>query len=404
MMPTPPAGDQGFLKHLNRSAVLDLLRREGGLSRADLAARTGRTKVTVGSVVHDLLTEGWVHEGELQQSTVGRPGRQLHLNAQRHVLLGAEIGVLGSRVVACTLTGHVLARTLTTTPTGDPDSAASDLARLLHDLIGHPDVTGRQVLGLGVALPGPVDLSGETLLHAPNLGWTRLRFLDRLASHLHGADLPELGRVRVLENEANAAAFGEAYLPLGPEAAGQGGLLAYLSLGTGVGAGLVEGGRRVLRGAHGLAGELGHTIIQPGGLYCHCGNRGCVETLLGGWAIRASLGLNALEPLDASLLPRVREAAVQVTLNRAGEALGLLLVNLHHTLNPSDIVIGGALTRLGGPLMDTALDFFTAHLARRSGDTPPVRVDVRPDSLYLPARGAAAQVLERAINAPEMAA
>ncbi|THF86675.1 ROK family protein [Deinococcus sp. KSM4-11] len=398
MTPTLPAGDQGFLKHLNRSAVLDLLRREGGLSRADLAARTGRTKVTVGSVVQELLTEGWLHEGGLHQATVGRPGRQLHLNARQHVMFGAEVGVLGTRVIACTLTGHVLARALTTTPTGDPDSAARDLARLLHGLLAHPDVSGRQVLGLGVALPGPVDQSGE-LVHAPNLGWTRLRFLDRLASHL-----PGLGGVRVLENEANAAAFGEAYLPDRPGAAAQGGLLAYLSLGTGVGAGLVEGGRRVLRGAHGLAGELGHTVIQPGGLYCHCGNRGCVETLLGGWAIRASLGLNALEPLDIALLPRVREAAVQVTLSRAGEALGLLLVNLHHTLNPSDIVIGGALTRLGGPLMDTALDFFTAHLARRSGDTPPVRVEVRPDSLYLPARGAAAQVLERAINAPEVAA
>lgn len=404
MTPTLPAGDQGYLKHLNRAAVLETLRVEGGLSRADLAARTGRTKVTVGSVVHDLLAEGWLHEGGLQQGTLGRPGRQLHLSPHHHVLLGAEVGVLGIRAVACTLTGQPLAHASTATPTGDPDSAARDLARLLRDLLAHPDVTGRQPLGLGVALPGPVALDGTTLLYAPNLGWTGLPFLDGLAPHLHAAGLSDIGPVRVLDNEANAAAFGEAYLPPGPAPTDPPGLLAYLSLGTGVGAGLVEGGRRVLRGAHGLAGELGHTVIQPGGLYCHCGNRGCVETLLGGWAIRASLGLNALEPLEAALLPRVREAAVQVTLGRAGEALGLLLVNLHHTLNPSDIVIGGALARLGGPLMDTALDFFTAHLARRSGQTPPVRVNVRPDSVYLPARGAAAQVLERAINAPERGA
>ncbi|GHF50581.1 putative NBD/HSP70 family sugar kinase [Deinococcus metalli] len=403
MTSTLPAGDQGFLKHLNRAAMLDALRREGGLSRAELAARTGRTKVTVGSVVQDLLAEGWVHEGDLQQGTVGRPGRQLHLDGRHHVLFGAEVGVLGTRAVACTLTGQVLARAATTTPTGDPDSAAADLARLVRTLAEHPDVHGREVLGLGVAVPGPVAPDGASLLYAPNLGWPQLAFLDTLAPHLHAAGLTSLGRVRVLDNEANAAAFGEAYLPPGPSPAEPPGLLAYLSLGTGVGAGLVEGGRRVLRGAHGLAGELGHTVIQPGGLYCHCGNRGCVETLLGGWAIRASLGLNALEPLEAALLPRRREAAVQVTLGRAGEALGLLLVNLHHTLNPSDIVIGGALARLGGPLMDTALDFFTAHLARRRGQSPPVRVDVRPDSLYLPARGAAAQVLGRAIAAPGLA-
>lgn len=399
MTPLSPSGDQGYLKQLNRAAILDALRREGGLSRAELAARTGRTKVTVGSVVQELLGTGWLHEGELQHGTVGRPGRQLYLDRRRHVLLGAEVGVLGVRAVACDLTGQVLAREALHHPTGSPESAARDLAALVQSVLAHPEVQGRTVLGLGVAVPGPVAQGGQTLLHAPNLGWTQLNFLEVLAPHVDG-----VGSLRVLENEANAAAFGEAYLPVQSPPDTGAGVLAYLSLGTGVGAGLVEGGRRVLRGAHGLAGELGHTVIQPGGLYCHCGNRGCVETLLGGWAIRASLGLNALEPLEAALLPRVREAAVQITLSRAGEALGLLLVNLHHTLNPSVVVIGGAVTRLGGPLMDTALDFFNAHLARRSGNAPPVRVDVRPDSLYLPARGAAAQVLERAINAPELSA
>ncbi|UBV42329.1 ROK family transcriptional regulator [Deinococcus taeanensis] len=389
MSAPPTSGDQPYLKQLNRSAVLNLLRRHPGLSRADLALHTGLTKVTVGSVVTALLQAGWLHEGDTQHGGVGRPGRPLQLNPTQHVLLGAEIGVLGVRALATTLDGTVLARTDLRAPTGTPDQAAATLADLLRDLLAHPAVRARETLGLGVALPGPVNPQGTRLLYAPNLGWEDVPFLERLAPHL-----PGLPGVRLLDNEANAAAFGEVYRHPAPEPA----LLAYISLGSGVGAGLVrsEGGvPEVLRGAHGLAGEIGHTVAQPGGLYCHCGNRGCVETLLGGWAIRAALALNVHEPLDETLAPRLREAAVQVTLSRAGEALGLLLVNLHHTLNPSDIVIGGALTRLGGPLIDTALDFYHAH--RRRPGAPTVRVIVRPDSVDRPAAGAAAQVLARVI-------
>ncbi|MVN87741.1 ROK family protein [Deinococcus sp. HMF7620] len=387
----PTGGDQPYLKHLNRSAILNLLRRTPGLSRADLALRTGLTKVTVGSLVGQLLAEGWLHEGDLQQGLVGRPGRQLRLNDSGPVLLGAEVGVLGVRAVACTLSGDILASAQHQVPTSTAQQAVETLAELLTTLRADPAVQGRLPLGLGVALPGPVDPSGERLLYAPNLGWEDVPFLDLLEPHL-----PPLPAGCTLDNEANAAAFGESYLRAGPEPE----LLAYISLGSGVGAGLIGrlgGSPDVLRGAHGLAGELGHTVAQPGGLYCHCGNRGCVETLLGGWAIRAALGLNVQEALDVALAPRLREAAVGVTLQRAGEALGLLLVNLHHTLNPSDIVIGGALTRLGGPLIDTALDFYAAH--RRRPGSPPVRIEVRPDSLLLPARGAAAQVLARAIAA-----
>jgi predicted NBD/HSP70 family sugar kinase len=395
-----PTGDQRFLKQLNRSAVLNTLRHQPGLSRAELAAQTGLTKVTVGSVVQELLRTGWLDEGELQQGALGRPGRSLNLDEQRHVLLGAEVGVLGLRAVACSLSGRLLAHSEVAAPTGSPDEAAAGVAHLVRELLAHPDVQGRTVLGLGVALPGPVDQAMNRLLFAPNLAWSDVPFLALLEPHLPG--LPGL---RHLDNEANAAAFGLAYLR--PEAAPD--LLAYLSLGSGVGAGLVSGlvsgspQMEVLRGAHGLSGEIGHTLIQPGGLYCHCGNRGCVETLLGGWAIRASLGVNALEPLDSALNPRLREAAVQVVLSRAGEALGVLLVNLCQTLNPSEIVIGGALTRLGGPLMDTALDIFATHQSRRPAGTQ-VAVTVRPDSGLLPALGAAAQVHASAIVQPEVRA
>ncbi len=394
-MPPTPGGDQPYLKHLNRARVLHLLRTHPGLSRAELAAHSGLTKVTVGSLVTTLLDGGWLSEGHARPGATGRPGRELHLGETRHVLLGAEIGVLGARAVATTLRGSVLARAETRTPTTTPHAATQTITQLCGQLLQDPATQGRELLGLGVALPGPVSPDGTRVLYAPNLGWDDVPFLDLLRA---APDLPHLPTEAItLDNEANAAAFGESFLRPGEPPQ----LLAYVSLGSGVGAGFtaLSGTPHVLRGARGLAGEIGHAIIQPGGLYCHCGNRGCVETLLGGWAIRAALNLNVLDPLDEALAPRLREAAVQVTLGRAGEALGQLLVNLHQTLGPDEIVIGGALTRLDGAVLGPALDVYHARQWRPAA--PPARITVRTDSLYLPALGAAAQLLARVIDTPQ---
>ncbi|WP_272975877.1 ROK family transcriptional regulator [Deinococcus geothermalis] len=380
------AGDQGFLKQLNRSAVLELIRREPGISRAELAARTQLTKVTVGAMVQELLDQGWLVEGSLQQGSLGRPGRALHLNERRHVLLGAEVGVQGLRVVACTLTGRALGQRAILVPSTTPEATAQHLATLIMEVLTYPEVAGREVLGLGVAVPGPVALHDPTLLFAPNLGWRDVPFLTVLKPFL-----PDLPGPWLLENEAKAAAFGEVYFSGGdkPE------LLAYLSLGTGIGSGLMVGAPvpYLLRGAQGLAGEIGHSVLQSGGLYCHCGNRGCTETLVSGWAIRAALDIPPGVPLETALQPRMQDADVQVTLRRAGEALGMLLTNLHHTLNPSDIVLGGSLTRLGEPLLGPALAFFREHQHDLYTRTASISIHIRTDSTFLPARGAAAQVL-----------
>ena len=390
------AGDQRFLKQHNRSAVLDLVRRESGLTRAELAVRIQVTKVTVGSLVQELLDEGWLTEGALLQGGMGRPGRALHLNEDRHMVLGAEVGVQGLRVIASSASGSVLYQHEQLDPTGDVDSTARRLATLISEVLDRPKLSGRTVLGLGVAVPGPVAQPENVLLFAPNLGWRDVAFLDVLEPYLSG--LPGL---RVFENEANAAAFGEAYLfrEKSPE------VLTYLSLGSGIGAGVIVGTPRpqLLRGAQSFAGEVGHTLIQPGGLYCHCGNRGCAETMLSGWAIRAALGVPGGVSLHATVTERLDEAQVQVTLRRAGEALGMLLTNLHHTINPSDIVLGGALVRLPGPMLPTALEFFAEHQHRLFGTVRPVNIEIRRDSTFLPAQGAAAQVLAQFIQAPQVA-
>jgi predicted NBD/HSP70 family sugar kinase len=383
------AGDLNYLKSLNRSTILSTVRRSPGQSRADIALETGLTKATVGSVVQTLVERGWLREGELHARGGGRPGRALYLDGERHYMLGAEVGVKGLRLVACNLVGEILASSHQEEPPADPVSTATRLAKLLIQLRESPAIGERRCLGLGVAVPGPVSPSAPILSLAPNLGWVDVDFLALLREE---PDLPD--GVWLLDNEANAAAFGEFYFFEGmpPES------LAYISADIGIGCGVVSGEHFpvVPRGYQGLVGEIGHTVIQPGGVRCHCGNRGCAETLVSGWALRESLGLDIDDSLSASVQARADEADVQALIQRAGEALGLLMLNLHHTLNPSMLILGGSLMWLKGPLIEPALAYFEAHqndLLRQSQSVP---IKIIEDSTFTAARGAAAQVMARA--------
>ncbi|WP_438766571.1 ROK family protein [Kushneria sp. TE3] len=385
------AGDLLFLKRLNRSAILNLVRRSPGMTRADIATQAHLTKATVGGSIQKLLEAGWIVEGELQKSSGGRPGRALYLDDQYHTLLGAEVGVHELRLVACSLTGRIIQqRQLRLTPT-TPEVTAALLAEQLHELASHPDIACRQCLGLGVAVPGPIAPSRPLLRLAPNLGWQDVPFLELLRPHL-----PALSGLWLMDNEAKAAAFGELYFRTGNVPSS----LAYISAGTGIGSGFVENAHAplVTRGIQGLAGEIGHTILQPDGMYCHCGNRGCAETLVSGWAIRATLGIGEEENLAEALRTRQQDPKVKTTLRQAGGALGTLLLNLHHTLNPSEIVLGGSLVQLGAPLLAPALDYFETNQNRLRGTMDQVRLRVLDDSTFVTARGAAAQVLAEAVQ------
>lgn len=394
-MPTPPsshkAGDLHFLKRLNRSAILELVRRKPGVTRADIATLAHLTKATVGTAVQSLLRQGWLKEGELQKSSGGRPGRALHLNSNHYLMLGAEVGVHGIRIVACALSGHVLASHQERLAPTTPEATAELLASQLKAMLQSAKLANYTPLGIGVALPGPVAPGDPIIRLAPNLGWKDVRFLDFLQAHL-----PDFSGIWLMDNEAKSAAFGEIYFRTGqiPDS------LAYISAGTGIGSGMVEGSHPplVTRGIQGLAGEIGHTIMQPGGLYCHCGNRGCAETLVSGWSIRAKLGISEEEDLLEALLPRLNEANVQAVLHQAGEALGILLLNVHHALNPSELVLGGSLTQLGSSLMEPALNYFKAHQNRLAGHSHKVPLRIIEDSTFVSARGAAAQVLASIIH------
>lgn len=329
------AGDQAYLKQLNKNALLRLVRQHPHASRAELAALSSLTKVTVGSLVAELINEGWLLEGVPTASGSGRPSTPLDLDPTRLALLGAEIGVDYLNVLACDLLGNVLERVYREVEPMTPNEALERLAETLLELARSSRVRGRQLLGLGVGVPGPVE--GEILRFAPNLGWSEVAVLAGLRPHLKHTPLEHLPLY--LENEANAAALGEATF------GGLSSSLAYLSLGVGVGCGIVIGGG-VYRGEGGLAGEIGHTLLVVNGEMLEA------ESLVGQRTL--SRGLGSSELLHMREISARLENGPMQAVTQMGEALGLLLVNLIHTFSPSRIVLGGPLVSIGNALLEPA--------------------------------------------------
>ena len=370
-----PAGPPSLRRH-NLALVLAALRAAGGASRAELAARTGLTRATVATLLEPLLGAGVLTEDAAMPRGVGRPSRAVRFAACGPVALGVAVDVDSLSVCAVGLDGAVRAHRQQARdhrrlqPTAVFDGAAALTADVEADV-------GARVLGVGLALPallsaardaGSPEVDAPVVLRAPNL--------PRLVDCRPGAALAErLGRPVMVDNEATLGAV--AHLDLAPD-------LVYVSAGIGIGGGIVLGGR-VYRGARGLAGELGHVVVDRAGPRCGCGGRGCVERYAGTTALLADAGTADLDALAAALA-RGDGRAVAAT-NRAAAALGVGLASVLNVLDVPVVVLGGAYARLA-PHVEPAL---RAELGRRS--LAPVRVLASGHGDTAAVRGAAEAVL-----------
>lgn len=237
-------------------------------------------------------------------------------------------------------------RTEPTCPREGPAAVARRIARVVRELA--VEAGGRfpeDVAGIGAGSPGPLDLDSGTVLETPNLGWRDVPLRDLLTE--------AVGVPTTLHNDADCAAYGE-----WSRGAGQGAAcLACLTLGTGIGGGVVLGGR-VHHGVSGAAGEVGHTCVDVNGRRCGCGARGCVEAYASGLAIAARAVEAGFRPAGSG--PVSAEAACRAAaagdaraariVSDAGTILGVAVANLVHILNPDVVVLAGGVAKAGEAL------------------------------------------------------
>lgn len=343
-----PSGDRPLrpreMRDRNRALVLDAVARLEPVTRAQLAARTGLTKSSVSSIVTELRSAGLVVEqGAQRGGDLGRPGTALTLARDGLAGLGLEVNVdyLAACVVDLARRTRVQYVEVGDNRARDPAAVAGLLARLARAAVAAAATQGLTISATCVAVPGLVDQETGTVARAPNLGWSDVPLRRLLAGGVPAARTPVL-----VENEANLAALGELWFGDGAAL----GDYVHISGEIGVGAGIVVGGQ-LFRGAHGHAGELGHTTLEPDGAACSCGSRGCLELFAGQEAILRRAGLDPavststgrsdgpvstlVEHLGAGD-PRALDA-----LEVAGRSLGTATASLVKLVDPDTVVLGG---------------------------------------------------------------
>ena len=389
------AGHQQLLKGINRMTLVRHLCANSGLSRSELAAAVGLTKSTVSLLVRELIDEGWLAEREVVATgDLGRRPTPLFVDPGRLFLVGGEVGIESVRVVVTTLTGEVVAQARSTYGAARSVKAcigvlASAMLRACKQLDG----AAQRVIGVGVGLPGGVDEVRGFLHFAPNLHWRDVPVGELLAERLAGSALA--GVPLFLQNEADVAALGEKeFNPA--EAADP---LLYVSVNQGVGAGVIVGDRLLL-GRHGLAGEVGHMVLQVDGPKCSCGRKGCAEALIG---LHAMLpGAVVDDPLsEVQRRLAAGDADTRRAVKRAGASLGVLLQNLAAAYDPDSIVLGGSAVELGDAFLQPALNTLNDYAAAAGLSPPTVRVSCfGADAVAVGAAALARYRLTRPLIAP----
>jgi glucokinase-like ROK family protein len=346
------------VKNINKHSVLDLIRfSPGGISRAELARRMGLTRAAVTAIVNDLLATRIIQEAGGLPVHSGRPPVVLEIDPTRGFVAGIDFGASHLSILTADLGARILEETEIAIDIQDGPKICLDQAdHLLHELLKKSNLEMKDILALGVGVPGPIVSDAGIVLAPPIMpGWDRFPIRDTLEKMWE--------RPVSLSNDSELGALGE-----WAAGAGRGEQnLAYIKIGTGIGAGLLLEGK-IYRGVTGSAGEIGHLTIEENGPLCACGNHGCLEAIAGGRAI-AQQGqaaarngqrtqLTNIKPIEAITARHVASAArlgdlvSQQILTRAGTYVGIAIAGVVNMINPGMVIIGGGVAQSGDILLE----------------------------------------------------
>jgi len=353
----------------------------------------------VSAIVNDLLGTGLVREARNGVSSGGRRPVILEFQDQSSFIVGIELGATHISCVLTDLRCNVRASWSAPAPVRDePEVALKKMTMAVRSVLVADGVERSQVLGIGVAVPSPVDdeRPGELLpLIVPK--WAGYN----IATHLYES----FKRPVFVDNDANLGALAELWWGAGSS----GKDLAYIKVATGIGAGLIINGR-IFRGSGGIAGEIGHTSIDSNGPQCICGLKGCLTTFIGAPALLE----RAKDKLRASGSDRPPPGSIDELVNAAldgdpmfveivqyaGDKLGVGVANLLNLLNPKAVVLGGGIARAG----DLLLDAVNRTIRGRSLSASIGNAEIRVSGLneWGVAVGAATLALEAALETPSL--
>lgn len=316
--------------------VLALIASGKASSRAELANSLSMAGSSISVSVQALLELGWIREVGSGVSTGGRRPRILTLGGEAHYVLCADVGIHHVRVGVVTLDGNVeTAMTRDFDISQGPEGALEQLAGIFNELIAERNL--RQLLGVGLTLPGPVNTAEGTVDSPSRMpGWHRYPIRAELERRFA---VPTC-----IANDANAMALGEHLVQPFPHKDS-----ITIKAGTALGAGVIIDGN-IHEGATGAAGDITHVrVADADDIPCSCGNRGCLETIASGAAIVRMLGeqrTDVASIVDVVDLVRAGDALATSLVRDAGHHLGEVLSAVVNFFNPSAVYLGGVMSTL----------------------------------------------------------
>ena len=369
--------DQKTGRAINRRLILNLIRRNGGLSRAELAERTGLSPAAVGHVVGDLLSEGYLVTGKSNRNGSGRKPVPLMLNTDGHLAVGVKLGL--SRV-ECILTDFGInvidSRNIALTEHA-PAAVVAAAASAIGMLIDANEIQ-RPVVGVGMSVPGRIDPNTGICIRSHRFDWDNVPIGSMLSA--------EVGLPVYIEDDTLAYGLAHHLFGLGQTCQN----FAALAVGDGIGYAVVADAK-VRRGALGNAGKVGHVLHDENGPVCECGRTGCLQS----WYSANSLKIRWARDHVLSLTDALAggDPAALAFVGEAGQALGRHLAEWCTVTDPEKIIFGGEAVDFGPAFireMEHALgEYFYRDTA------PPIIAD---KSSYYWTAGAAAVAVQQVFD------
>lgn len=348
-------GNNQYLKELNQAAVMDLIRRNGRLSRKELSDLTGLSPTACGSITRQLIQDGFLHETGQGESTGGRKPVMLEIKPGSYFSAGFDIGMKELQMVIADISGELLAeRNLAYGFDITAEKSVELVSGAFEDIIKDLGLKRERFLGCGLSIPGLIDRGNNRIIMAPNLSWNHVDIKDKMEEAL---SMPVY-----IENEAMCSAICEHWIGKCRDF----GSFVCINIESGIGAGIFIGGS-IYRGFSGSAGEIGHLIVKENGKPCGCGNHGCLETyastryMLEDVKRRLDEGesskikrdyKNAINWNDIAEAAREGDKLCLDVLCKGTGYLGLAVAFLVNTLNPEAIILGKCFTQYASMVMD----------------------------------------------------
>lgn len=368
-------GNSKFLKAYNEEGILDLIRVKKALSRSDLSKLTGLSPTAAGAIVSSLIERGYIYETGTGKSKGGRRPALLELKPDSYYSIGVDIEVDNIMYVLTDITGSVIYEGSAPMTVNTPETAVSAITGIVSGIVEEYSIDAGRLLGVGISVPGLVDVMSRIVILAPNLGWEEADIRGKLEKCLN---IPVY-----VENEAMASAICEDWIGECRDVSG----FVCVNIKSGIGAGIFTDGR-LYRGSSGSAGEIGHIVVDENGPKCGCGNCGCLETFASTERIvekaKKLLKQGVVSSLsevgdtggitfdDIVSAARNGDMVAKGLLDEAARYLGIALSGIVNMLNPSKIVLGKDFTKFG----ETVMDIIRSEVNRRALKKPASNVEI----------------------------